>query len=465
MTTPTVSPSLPRGNRTPEGVASGGRLLNAIWLGLVLVSVLVAAFTGRMEELQQQTLEGAKNAVQLVIGLLGAMAFFLGLMRVAREGGLLLSVSRALAPLMRRLFPDVPADHPAMSAMIMNLASNVLGLGNAATPFGLKAMVELEKLNARPGVASDATVLFIAINATVIHLFPLGTIAIRAGAGSTAPASIWIPTLLATFASCTTAVLAHFALRRLPRYRVDAFPALAASDARGGPAGPVSAVPEPEMPGPTGPLAPSPRARLLIRAFWLVLAVGLVVHVVEALGSSSGAEVTRDVLANWLLPVMIAFLLLVGVGGGVQVYDAAVEGAKESLEVATRILPFLVVILVAVAMFRASGALDLVIGVLDPITSRLGVPAEALPMALLRPLSGSGAFGVMSEIMKTHGADSFIGVLVSTYQGSTETTFYVLAVYLGAAGIRESRHALAACLLGDLAGFTVATAACHAFFR
>jgi spore maturation protein SpmA len=434
-------------------------LLNTIWLGMVLASIAVAAFTGRMDALQKATFDGAKSAVYLVIDLTGSMVFFLGLMRVARDGGLLLAVSRGLAPVMRRLFPEVPADHPAMGAMIMNIASNVLGLGNAATPFGVKAMVELERLNPKPGVATDASVLFVAMNATVIHLLPLGTFTVRAGAGSTAPASIWVPTLCATFASCSVAIAAHFALRRLPKYRFEAFTALPESPA---PAPVVTA--EPEVPGPRQVLAATPAARLLIFGFGAAFAFALALHVGAALKSAPAGEVVRGVLSTWLVPALVAFLLLVGVSGRVRVYESAVEGAREGLDVAVRIVPFLVVILVAVAMLRASGALALLIGILDPVTSRLGVPAEALPMALLRPLSGSGAFGVMSEILKTHGPDSFIGQLVSTYQGSTETTFYVLAVYFGAAGLRQGRHALAACLLGDLAGFAVATAACHLFF-
>jgi spore maturation protein SpmB len=212
------------------------------------------------------------------------------------------------------------------------------------------------------------------------------------------------------------------------------------------------------------PLPPGAGVQLVLIGFVLALGAALVLHVVNALGSASPGDVARDVLSSWLFPALIAAFLLVGFRGGVRVYESAVEGAREGLEVAIRIVPFLVIILVAVAMFRSSGALDIVIAVLDPVTSRLGVPAEALPMALLRPLSASGAFGVMSEILKVHGPDSFIGQLVSTYQGSTETTFYVLAVYFGAARVRETRHALAACLAGDVAGFAAATIACHLFF-
>jgi spore maturation protein SpmA len=434
-------------------------LLNAIWLALILASVLCAAFSGRMDALQQSVIDSANAAVQLVIGLVGLMAFFMGLMRVARDGGLLLAISRVLRPLMVRLFPEVPADHPAMGAMILNLASNMLGLGNAATPFGLKAMVELDRLNAHPGVATDAMVLFLALNATSPHLLPLGTAAVRAAAGSTAPFSIWVPTLIATSVSCVTAVTMALLLRRSRRYRVRPLPAELAE------AAPPPAAPEPVAPGPSAVPPPTPGAQAVIWGFALLFLAALVLHVRQGLAAGSALEVAKGLAASWLLPALIVFLLLVGLRGRVRVYEAAVEGGREGVEVAVRIVPFLIVILVAVAMFRASGALDLLIRALDPLTGRLGVPAEALPMALLRPLSGSGAFGVMSEILKAHGPDSFVGQLVSTYQGTTETTFYVLAVYFGAVRVRDSRHALVACLLGDLAGFTAATAACHAFFR
>lgn len=433
-------------------------MLNGIWLALVLVSILCAAYTGRMEAVSQAALEGARQAVDLVIGLVGVMALFLGLMRVAQDGGLLYAVARALAPLLRRLFPDVPPEHPAMGAMIMNLASNVLGLGNAATPFGLKAMVEMERLNTRPGVASDSMVLFLAINASSVALLPLGTIAVRAAAGSTQPASIIAPTLMATTASTLMAVTTALLLRRLPRFRLPD-----AGTASRTPAQPTEGSdPQIELPPPPPP--PGPTRRLLVWGSVAALGVALALQVTRALETSPAGEVTKDLLSTWLLPLLIAALLLVGLRGRVRAYEVAVEGAKEGLEVAVRIVPFLVVILVAVAMFRASGALDFLIRMLDPVTGPLGVPAEALPMALLRPLSGSGAFGVMSEILTVQGPDSFVGLLVSSLQGSTETTFYVLALYLGAARIRDARHALPACLAGDLAGFAMATAACHLFF-
>jgi spore maturation protein SpmA len=434
-------------------------LLNGIWLGLILVSVLCAAFTGRMEATKLAAFDGAKSGVTIVLDLLGAMVLFLGLMRVAQEGGLLRAVARGLAPLMRRLFPDVPPDHPAMGAMIMNLASNVLGLGNAATPFGLKAMVELARLNRTPGTASDSMALFLAINATSVSLLPLGVISARAGLGSIRPDAIWVPTLLATAASTTTAVLLCLGLRRLRAFAPRAAPpTLDAPHA----APPGAEEPLPALPAAPGPMTPA--ARAVVLGFTGLLAVALARHAALSAGSTPAWEIARDVLSGWFLPVFVAALLLVGLAGRVRVYETAVEGGREALEVALRIVPFLVMILAALSMLRASGALGLLVGVVDPLTGPLGFPAEALPMALLRPLSGSGAYGVMVELMKTHGPDSFVGILVGALNGSTETTFYVLTLYLGAARVRDARYALPACLGGDLVGFAVATLVCRWLF-
>jgi spore maturation protein SpmA len=433
-------------------------VLNWIWLGLILVAVLWGAFTGTMEAVSLAVFEQAKAAVQLVIGLVGGMMLFLGLMQVAREGGLLDAVARGLAPVLRRLFPTVPADHPAMGAMVMNMASNILGLGNAATPFGIKAMSELNRLNPHPGVATDPMVLFLAINTSAITLMaPTGTMMVRSAAGSTNPAAIWIPTLIATTCSTVVAVTTYYLLRKRARYA----------------ARPLVDEPEtPPAPEAIAEPAPAPRARPprqawrtgFVLAVGALLLAGMVHEVVGLLASQTPVEVMRTVAAHWSIPLLVVFLLMVGVMGHVRVYEATVAGAKEGLEIGVRIVPFLVTILVAVGMFRASGALESIIGLLEPFTSAVGFPAEALPMALLRPLSGSGAFGVMAEILETHGPDSFVGMLASTLQGSTETTFYVLTVYCGAAGVREVRHALPACLAGDVAGAVGATFACHLFF-
>ncbi len=432
---------------------AGGSVLNAIWVALILISVLWAAFTGRMEAVGQEALQGAENAVALVVKLTGVMALFLGLMRVARDGGLLHWVTRALAPLMRRLFPEVPADSPAMSAMIMNLASNALGLGNAATPFGLKAMVELERLNRTPGSASNAMVLFLAINASSVTLVPSGVIALRAAMGSEAAVVIWLPTLVATCASTLAAVTAALLLQQRARFApstvAEALPPPATADDT-----------EIELPPPPTPLTAG--TRFIVFGVVGALLVALVLHVVRS--DATSADLVKELAGGWFLPIFITVLLIFGISGRVRAYEAAVEGAREALEVAVRIIPFLVMILAALAMLRASGALEAFIAWIGPATAALGLPAEVLPMAVLRPLSGSGAYGVLVETMETHGPDSFIGLLVSSLQGSTETTFYVLTLYLGAARVRDARHALPACLCGDLAGLVAATAACHVLF-
>lgn len=438
-------------------------MLNAVWLGLILGAVLWAAFAGNMQAVSTSIFDSARSAVDLVIALTGTMVVFLGLMGVARQGGLLRWISQLIAPLMRRLFPDVPADHPAMGAMVMNFATNMLGLGNAATPFGLKAMVELDRLNPLRGVASNSMVLFLAINTSAITIMaPTGTIAIRAAANSADPFAIWIPTLIATTCSTLGAVAMFYALRNRKRY--EARPLEGEED------GPrprdeslTSDDPEDLLGTPNAePL--SVWRRLFIGVVLLGLIVGLGLEIQERLTDASPIDVVLDLLKGWLFPLLVVGLLLIGVVGRVRVYEAMVEGGREGLDVAVRILPYLVAILVAVGMFRASGALDVLISAVNPLTSLIGIPAEVLPIALLRPLSASGAFGLMAEILETHGPDSFIGLFASTVVGSTETTFYVLTLYCGAAGIRDIRHALLACLAGDVAGLIGTTVACHLFF-
>ncbi len=432
-------------------------MLNAIWLGLVLIAVVYASFAGTMPAVTAAAFKSAETAIGDVIKLTGFMIFMLGVMRVASEGGLLAAIARVLAPILRRLFPDVPPDHPAMGAMVMNMAANMLGLGNAATPFGLKAMSELNRLNPYPGVATDAMVLFLVINATAIHLMPpTGTMAVRAAAGSVAPSAIWVPTLIATTCAMTVGVLVVFLLRGRERYAIRPLPdaePIAASAAT------------PDLPDATlpAPRPGSPARSALSLAVGLVL-LAAVVWAIAVPGERPRVEVAKEIVNQWLIVLLVAGLLLVGLRGGVRIYDEMVAGAREGLDVVVRIAPYLVVILVAVGMFRASGALDLIIGALDPFTSAIGFPAAALPMAILRPLSGSGAFAVMAEILHAHGPDSFVGMVASTLQGSTETTFYVLTVYFGSVGVREMRHVLPALLIGDLAGFAGATAACHLFF-
>jgi spore maturation protein SpmA len=422
-------------------------MMNGIWVGLVVASVLAAALNGTMEAVTAASMDAAKAAVTLALGLIGVMAFWLGMMRIVQEAGLLHTLARGLRPVMTRLFPDVPADHPAMSAMIMNIASNMLGLGNAATPFGIKAMMELARLSPVPGVASNAMALFLAINTSGVALAPLGVIALRAAVGSENAGGIWLPTLLATGLSTIVGVTAAKLLQRL-------YPPI---EAYAPAAGAAAAPPVPNAPAVVPPPRPTaPWGCALALAAMTVLLVGFVLEV--ARGGDAGST-ARAAASTWVLPVLIVVMVLYGVAKRVPIYDAAVAGAREGFEVAVRIIPFLVAIMVAVGMFRASGLLELLVSGLAPITGALGFPSEAVPMALLRPLSGSGAYAVMAETMEHAGPDSHVGYLVSTLQGSTETTFYVLAVYFGAIGVTRVRHALAAGLLADLAGIVGASLA------
>jgi spore maturation protein SpmA len=437
-------------------------VLNAIWLALVLCAVLFAAATGTMKAVSDAMLASAKSAIELVIGLAGAMMVFLGLVRVASEGGLLRFVVRALRPLLRRLFPDVPGDHPAMTAILMNFSTNVLGLGNAATPFGLKAMVELDKLNPHRGVATNAMALFLAINtSSIVLMAPTGTIAVRAAAGSQAPFAIWIPTLIATTCSTLAAVAVCLLLQRLPAFAAKPLPAGTEPEIT------PHEAPAAELPDLEREIPPAEPWRKLVLAGYVVALLALLAwSTAPAFREGRAVAFLRDEVASqWLLPLLAVTLLLIGFAGRARAYDAMIDGAREALGVVIRIAPYMVAILVAVGMFRASGAVDVLVGALDPLTSPFGVPAEALPMAILRPLSGSGAFAVMSEIVNTHGPDSKIGFLVCTVMGSTETVFYVLAVYLGAIGVRDTRHIVPACVAGDLAGFAGAVIATNLFWR
>ncbi len=434
--------------------------MNAIFFALVLISFGVAAWrqivwvapsgdaTGPMQALGIGMIDGAGSAVTLAIGLIGVMALFLGLMKVAEAGGLLSIIARLVRPLMVRLFPDVPADHPAMGAMIMNMSANALGLGNAATPFGIRAMQELDRLNPHKGTASDAMVLFLAINTSSVTLLPTGVIALRAATGSADPAGILPTTLFATILSTTVAIIAAKLYGK--------FSAL--------PATPAAAVPAPQddvIAGDAPPPDALPSESAQAYPGWVS---GVALATIAALVPLT--IIFGKQIAPWIIPGLMLGFLAFGMARGVRVYEAFVEGARDGFQVAVRIIPYLVAILVAVGMLRASGALELFVGAVGPLTSKFGLPGEALPMALLRPLSGSGAYGILASIIQDPaiGPDSYTGYLVSTLQGSTETTFYVLAVYFGAVNIRRFRHALPAALTADLAGIAGAVIACSVLY-
>ncbi len=422
--------------------------MNLVWFGLLAISVLSAGFTGQMEHITRASFQSAKAAVELAIGLIGPMALWLGLMKIAEDGGLLRTIARTLRPIMIRLFPRVPPEHPAMSSMILNLSANCLGLGNAATPFGVKAMMELERLNPRPGVATDAMCLFLAINTSNVTLLPLGVMAVRAAAGAKEPASILFPTIFATTLSTLVAIVAAKLLSK----RQSEPDMVIQSEGEN-----EKAQMDEEGINKSALRAPGAIGRLVVTGI-LLMVLGQAIYFVIDSNEPFGAM--RQVLSFWLIPILMLALSAYGYFKGVGVYEAACDGAKEGFRVAIRIMPYLVLILTVIGMFRASGGFDWAVRALDPITSLVGFPPEVLPVAILRPLSGSGAFALMSDIV-SRAPDSFSSYLASTIQGSTETTFYVLAVYFGAAGIKDPRYALWAALTADFVGIMAALFICH----
>ena len=432
-------------------------MLNGLFVSVALASVLLAAATGRMEELTGSILTSARSAVDLAIGLVGVMAFFLGLMRVAENGGLMATIARLVRPVMRRLFPDVPADSPAISAMILNIAANMMGLGNAATPFGIKAIQELDKLNSRPGTATNAMALFLAINTAGLAVLPSGMIGVRASLGSEDAAGIFFPTWFASGSATIVGITAAMLLSRIGRYRRTQPPPVDAATSAAPPDAEQARAPDEAAAGPGEAPERSANRVWMARAFWFGLLALAVRDFLTRLDAEPALDAFRGMTSFWMLPALVSGLVLYGWVRRVRVYDSVVEGARQGFDVALRIIPFLVAILVAIGMFRAAGGIDALVTVLGPLTTLIGMPAEVLPVAVLRPLSGSGSLGVAAETIQTYGPDSLIGYLASTVYGSTETTFYTLAVYFGAVGIRNTRHTLPACLLADVAGILAAT--------
>jgi len=407
-------------------------------------------------------LDRAKEAVMvIVLPLIGGMTLFLGAMKVAEAGGLMTVLARLIRPIMVRLFPEVPPDHPAMGAMILNMSANALGLGNAATPFGIRAMEQLDSLNTHKGTATNAMALFLAINTSNVTILPTGVIVLRAISGSSDPGGILVTTLFATICSTTVAIIAAKTYQRFT-------PTVSQAHAAAIQAGDVDA----EDHGDDDLQSAAPQAEPLPDAAseaypWWVSA--LVITALLSVVPLAVFPVTRpwvEATIPWIIPTLIAGLLSYGFFKGVPVYETFVAGAKDGWNVAVKIIPFVVGILVVISMLKASGAMEAFTSLIGPVTSMVGLPAEALPMALLRPLSGSGAMGVMIDTISDPavGPDSYTGYLVSTFQGSTETTFYVLAVYFGAVGIKRVRHSMAAALTADFAGVVAAVVICSLLY-
>ncbi|MGD9774330.1 nucleoside recognition domain-containing protein [Diaphorobacter sp.] len=415
--------------------------INRVWTGLFLVAFVTAVArwllgeAGIFQALLTALFDGARSGFEISLGLAGIMALWLGLMRVGERAGMVELLARLAGPLLARLFPGVPAGHPAQGAMTMNISANLLGLDNAATPLGLKAMQELQTLNREPaGQASNAQIMFVVMNTAGLTLIPTSVIAIRQsvavkqglGSGFNA-ADIFLPTLLVTFASLLAGVLAVAFMQRLPIWR----------------------------------------ARLLVP---LLAVGGLLAGAVAGLAqlpADRAAQVAGGFGAAVILGV-VALFLAAGAWRRVNVYDAFIDGAKEGFGVVVQIIPYLVAILAAIGVFRAAGCMDALLAVIGAGVAALGWNTDflpALPVGLMKVLSGAGARGLMIDVMQTHGVDSFAGRLAAIMQGSTETTFYVLAVYFGSVGIKHHRHALGCALLADMVGLLAALFVGYALLR
>jgi spore maturation protein SpmA len=435
-------------------------VLNYIWLALVLGAVLLGGLTGQMKEVTTAAFEACKTAVMTIaLPLAGVMALWLGVMRLAEKSGLMHALARALRPLMTRLFPDVPAAHPAMGSMIMNMAANMLGLANAATPLGLRAMQDLEKLNPRPGTATNAMCTFLALNTSSVQLIPASAVAILAAAGSVQPTAIIGTALVATICSTIAGLVAVKTLEKLPFYQLPPVTAADESAKRKED----EAAPEPVSVAPPAPLA--------LWSHLILAAFGAFFLYLLWRSAMTGYDGDRGIFASYVeaisllaIPFLLSFFPLYAALRRVPVYEEFVEGAKEGIQVALRIIPFLVAILVAIGMFRGAGGIDLLSRGLDPFFQRIGFPTELLPMAIMRPLSGSGTMGIFSELVTTHGPDSLLARMAGTIMGSTETTFYVLAVYFGSVAIRRTRHAVPAGLIADLTGIAASIIICRIVF-
>ncbi len=384
----------------------------------------------KMQQVTDEVIDYAGTAVIIALGLIGIMALWLGVMKIAEDAGLIKIIAKSVRPITKRLFPDIPSDHPAISSIIMNISANMLGLGNAATPFGLKAMDEMEKINPNKGTASNSMVTFLAINTAGLTLIPATAIAVRAASGSSNPAIIIGTSIFGAF--CAT-IAGISAAKFLEKFYLDSWK-----------------------------FSSWFKKNIKFFALTLVFIVAIILFFSTGLASNisnwnsffsmEGFKNFIEIVSKLAIPLLILLFVVYGLIKRVKVYESFVEGAKEGFNIAVKIIPYLVAMLIAIGIFRAGGAMDWLIFILKPITNFIGMPAEALPMALMRPLSGSGSLGLMTDIMKVHGPDSFIGILVSTIQGSTETTFYVLAVYFGAVNIKSTRHAVPVGLIADAAG-------------
>ena len=408
-------------------------VLNYIWIAFFLIAFVIATvrlvFMGDTEvfpAIMNSTFDTSKAAFKISLGLTGVLSLWLGIMKIGEKGGVINVVARVLSPVFTRLFPDIPKGHPVTGSIFMNVAANMLGLDNAATPLGLKAMEQLQELNPKKDTATNPMIMFLVLNTSGLTLIPVSIMVYRAQMGAAQPTDIFVPILLATFFSTLAGIIFTSLYQRI---------------------------------------------NLINRT--MLLTLGGMSAVVAAIiwGFAQMDKVQMNVVsnsvANILLMLIIVMFILAGMRKKVNVYDAFIEGAKDGFNTAVRIIPYLVAILVGIGVFRASGAMDMLVDGIKWTVASLGGNTDfvgALPTALMKPLSGSGARGMMVDAMTTYGADSFVGRLSCIFQGSTDTTFYILAVYFGSVGVRYTRHAVACGLLADLAGVIAAIAICYMFF-
>ncbi len=444
-------------------------MLNYIWLGLALFAVILGGCNDKLPEVTKGAFDMAKAAVLDVgLPLVGFMALWLGIMRLAEKSGMVQLLARMLRPLLTRLFPDVPANHPAMGSMVMNMAANMLGLNNAATPLGIRAMKDLETLNPRPGTATNAMCTFLAINTSSIQLIPATAVAILSANGSKNPSSIIGTSFMATVVAAISAIIAVKALAWLPMFRL---PPVSAEDQE------KKAKEVKEEQAAAGDIvAVKPLQWWGMAALAAYFVFMIWVFAVHAFPASFNRPVPPDIqndspairivkaISLISIPALLSFFPLYAFTRGIKVYEEFVEGAKDGFQVFLRIVPNLVAILVAIGMFRGAGGIEMLTNWLKPVMSAVNFPPELLPMAIVRPLSGSGTLGIFTDIVHQYGADNILSRMAGTIFGSTETTFYVLAVYFGAVGVKRTRHAVPAGLVADTVAVIASVIICQMVF-
>lgn len=408
-------------------------VLNYIWIGFFLIAFVVAVckllFMGDMEvfpAIMNSTFSSATSAFEISLGLTGVLSLWMGVMKIGEQGGVVRAMARWMAPLFSKLFPDIPKGHPVTGTIFMNIAANMLGLDNAATPLGLKAMEDLQSLNKQKDTASNPMIMFLVLNTSGLTLIPVSIMVYRAQLGAAQPTDVFIPILLATFASTLVGILAVCLRQRISLWNRTMMGFLGGACA----------------------------------------IIALIIWGTSMLSRQQLADYSTLIANIFLFGIIIGFIMA-GMRKHINVYDAFVEGAKEGFSTAVRIIPYLIAVLVAIGVFRASGAMDLLLDGIQACIVAVGLDGEfvaALPTALMKPLSGSGARGLMVDAMQTYGADSFVGRLACMFQGSTDTTFYILAVYFGSVGIKKTRYAVSCGLLADAAGILAALLIAYLFF-